>query len=165
MSVCASPRRFWSFPGSCSMYRILEDIDFSPDFSSPHRPSTIKPSSFALAAHVSQDGRLHGTSASGRPCFSLWDPPAAEMFSQLLRCSHLPSHGGDKNLVPVRPSCCPRTSVPPWVCFCRYWHRSLNPRKLIEVKFSHLSRNMTMQRTMKLYRLPEVGAAGTGSGG
>uniref|UniRef100_A0A8B9UIE4 Glycylpeptide N-tetradecanoyltransferase n=1 Tax=Anas zonorhyncha TaxID=75864 RepID=A0A8B9UIE4_9AVES len=39
----------------------------------------------------------------------------------------------------------------PW-----YWHRSLNPRKLIEVKFSHLSRNMTMQRTMKLYRLPET---------
>ncbi|KAJ8389937.1 hypothetical protein AAFF_G00112220 [Aldrovandia affinis] len=37
-----------------------------------------------------------------------------------------------------------------------YWHRSLNPRKLIEVKFSHLSRNMTMQRTMKLYRLPEA---------
>lgn len=40
--------------------------------------------------------------------------------------------------------------------FCRYWHRSLNPKKLIDVKFSHLSRNMTMQRTMKLYRLPEV---------
>ncbi|GBM58624.1 Glycylpeptide N-tetradecanoyltransferase 1 [Araneus ventricosus] len=38
---------------------------------------------------------------------------------------------------------------------CRYWHRSLNPRKLIEVKFSHLSRNMTMQRTLKLYKLPE----------
>lgn len=38
----------------------------------------------------------------------------------------------------------------------RYWHRSLNPRKLIEVKFSHLSRHMTMQRTLKLYKLPEV---------
>jgi len=38
---------------------------------------------------------------------------------------------------------------------CRYWHRSLNPKKLIEVKFSHLSRNMTMQRHLKLYRLPE----------
>lgn len=38
---------------------------------------------------------------------------------------------------------------------CRYWHRSLNPRKLIEVKFSHLSRNMTMQRTLKLYKLPD----------
>nr|XP_042712639.1 glycylpeptide N-tetradecanoyltransferase 2 isoform X2 [Chrysemys picta bellii] len=38
----------------------------------------------------------------------------------------------------------------------RYWHRSLNPRKLVEVKFSHLSRNMTLQRTMKLYRLPDA---------
>lgn len=49
------------------------------------------------------------------------------------------------------------------LCPHRYWHRSLNPRKLIEVKFSHLSRNMTMQRTMKLYRLPEAsGAPGPG---
>jgi glycylpeptide N-tetradecanoyltransferase len=38
----------------------------------------------------------------------------------------------------------------------RYWHRSLNPKKLIDVGFSHLSRNMTMQRTIKLYRLPEA---------
>ncbi|XP_014673869.1 PREDICTED: glycylpeptide N-tetradecanoyltransferase 1-like [Priapulus caudatus] len=45
--------------------------------------------------------------------------------------------------------------LPKPVATCRYWHRLLNPRKLIEVKFSHLSRNMTMQRTMKLYRLPE----------
>lgn len=40
-------------------------------------------------------------------------------------------------------------------CLGRYWHRSLNPKKLIEVKFSHLSRNMTMQRTLKLYKLPD----------
>ncbi|KAK6621683.1 Glycylpeptide N-tetradecanoyltransferase 2 [Polyplax serrata] len=45
--------------------------------------------------------------------------------------------------------------LPKPVGTCRYWHRSLNPKKLIEVKFSHLSRNMTMQRTLKLYRLPE----------
>lgn len=38
----------------------------------------------------------------------------------------------------------------------RYWHRSLNPRKLIAVKFSHLTRNMTMQRTLKLFKLPDV---------
>lgn len=38
----------------------------------------------------------------------------------------------------------------------RYWHRSLNPKKLIDVKFSHLSRNMTMQRTLKLHKLPET---------
>uniref|UniRef100_A0AAY4CM71 Glycylpeptide N-tetradecanoyltransferase n=1 Tax=Denticeps clupeoides TaxID=299321 RepID=A0AAY4CM71_9TELE len=50
--------------------------------------------------------------------------------------------------------------LPKPVSTCRYWHRSLNPRKLIEVKFSHLSRNMTMQRTMKLYRLPEAPKAG-----
>lgn len=37
----------------------------------------------------------------------------------------------------------------------RYWHRSLNPKKLIDIKFSHLTRNMTMQRTLKLYKLPE----------
>jgi glycylpeptide N-tetradecanoyltransferase len=46
--------------------------------------------------------------------------------------------------------------LPKPVASCRYWHRSLNPRKLIDVKFSHLSRNMTMQRTLKLYKLPEV---------
>lgn len=45
--------------------------------------------------------------------------------------------------------------LPKPVGVCRYWHRSLNPKKLIDVKFSHLTRNMTMQRTLKLYKLPE----------
>uniref|UniRef100_A0A182NFK0 Glycylpeptide N-tetradecanoyltransferase n=1 Tax=Anopheles dirus TaxID=7168 RepID=A0A182NFK0_9DIPT len=45
--------------------------------------------------------------------------------------------------------------LPKPVSSCRYWHRSLNPKKLIEVKFSYLSRNMTMQRTIKLYKLPD----------
>lgn len=45
--------------------------------------------------------------------------------------------------------------LPKPVTTCRYWHRSLNPRKLIDIKFSHLSRNMTMQRTIKLYKLPD----------
>uniref|UniRef100_H3A6P8 Glycylpeptide N-tetradecanoyltransferase n=1 Tax=Latimeria chalumnae TaxID=7897 RepID=H3A6P8_LATCH len=52
--------------------------------------------------------------------------------------------------------------LPKPVATCRYWHRSLNPRKLVEVKFSHLSRNMTLQRTMKLYRLPD-NTASTGA--
>lgn len=38
---------------------------------------------------------------------------------------------------------------------CRYWHRSLNPKKLIEIKFSRLAPRMTMARTIKLYRLPD----------
>ncbi|XP_055541352.1 glycylpeptide N-tetradecanoyltransferase [Wyeomyia smithii] len=45
--------------------------------------------------------------------------------------------------------------LPKPVASCRYWHRSLNPKKLVEVKFSHISRNMTMQRTIKLYKLPD----------
>ncbi|XP_038202471.1 LOW QUALITY PROTEIN: glycylpeptide N-tetradecanoyltransferase 1-like [Arvicola amphibius] len=46
--------------------------------------------------------------------------------------------------------------LPKPVGTCRYWHQSLNPRKLIEVTFSQLSRNITMQLTMKLYQLPET---------
>lgn len=46
--------------------------------------------------------------------------------------------------------------IPTPVSKCRYWHRSLNPKKLIEVSFSHLQRNMTMQRTIKLYKLPDT---------
>lgn len=44
----------------------------------------------------------------------------------------------------------------PPVARCRYYHRSLNPKKLIEVGFSHLAPRMTMQRTIKLYHLPET---------
>src|SRR5690625_4676439 len=45
--------------------------------------------------------------------------------------------------------------LPRPISTCRYYHRSLNAKKLIEVGFSHLSRNMTIQRMTKLYRLPE----------
>jgi len=41
------------------------------------------------------------------------------------------------------------------VSVCTYWHRSLNPKKLIAVRFSYLAHNMTMQRTIRLYKLPE----------
>ncbi|XP_026473271.1 glycylpeptide N-tetradecanoyltransferase [Ctenocephalides felis] len=46
--------------------------------------------------------------------------------------------------------------LPKPIATCRYWHRSLNPKKLIDVNFSHLSRNMTMQRTLKLFKLPDA---------
>lgn len=45
--------------------------------------------------------------------------------------------------------------LPRPVAECRYYHRSLNPKKLIEVGFSHLGPRMTMARTVKLYKLPE----------
>ena len=39
---------------------------------------------------------------------------------------------------------------------CRYYHRSINPQKLIEVGFSHLRNKVTMSMTKKLYALPDV---------
>ncbi|XP_045071492.1 glycylpeptide N-tetradecanoyltransferase 1 isoform X2 [Coregonus clupeaformis] len=48
--------------------------------------------------------------------------------------------------------------LPKPVATCRYWHRSLNTRKLIEVNFpiSSLRGNMTVQRALKLNRLLEA---------
>ncbi|KAK7122881.1 hypothetical protein R3I94_019856 [Phoxinus phoxinus] len=46
--------------------------------------------------------------------------------------------------------------LPKPIATCRYWHRSLNPRKLIELNFFSLTRNMTLQRALKLNRLPET---------
>ncbi|KAJ7567471.1 hypothetical protein O6H91_02G149400 [Diphasiastrum complanatum] len=45
--------------------------------------------------------------------------------------------------------------LPTPIATCQYWHRSLNPKKLIEVGFSRLGARLTMSRTIKLYRLPE----------
>lgn len=46
--------------------------------------------------------------------------------------------------------------LPRPVSECRYYHRSLNPKKLIEVGFSHLGPRMTMARTIKLYKVPDA---------
>ncbi|CAM0882335.1 unnamed protein product [Alopecurus aequalis] len=46
--------------------------------------------------------------------------------------------------------------LPTPITTCRYWHRSLNPRKLIDVGFSRLGPRMTMSRTVRLYKLPDA---------
>lgn len=46
--------------------------------------------------------------------------------------------------------------IPKPVATCRYWHRSLNPKKLIEIGFSRLGQRMTMARTIKFYKLPDA---------
>ncbi|KAF9169989.1 glycylpeptide N-tetradecanoyltransferase [Mortierella sp. AD011] len=43
--------------------------------------------------------------------------------------------------------------LPKPMATCRYFHRSLNPKKLVETGFSHLGRNMTMARMIKHYKL------------
>ena len=45
--------------------------------------------------------------------------------------------------------------LPVPVSNCQYFHRSLDPKKLVEVGFSRLSPRMTMARMQKLYRLPK----------
>ncbi|KAJ3094482.1 hypothetical protein HDU96_001659 [Phlyctochytrium bullatum] len=39
---------------------------------------------------------------------------------------------------------------------CRYYHRSLNPKKLVETGFSQLPSRVTMAAQIKLYKLPEA---------
>lgn len=46
--------------------------------------------------------------------------------------------------------------IPRPVSSCRYYHRSLNPKKLIEVGFSRLAPRMTIARTVKLYKTLEA---------
>ncbi|KAG6590997.1 glycylpeptide N-tetradecanoyltransferase 2 [Phytophthora cinnamomi] len=48
--------------------------------------------------------------------------------------------------------------LPMPVAQCRYFHRSLNPKKLIEVGFSRLAPRMTMTRTIKQFKLPDATA-------
>lgn len=51
--------------------------------------------------------------------------------------------------------------LPRPVSSSRYYHRSLNPKKLIEVGFSRLQPRMTMTRTMKLYAVkPQTSVPG-----
>ena len=45
--------------------------------------------------------------------------------------------------------------LPRPVASTRYWHRSLQVKKLIDVRFTRLQRNMTLMRSIKLYRVPE----------
>ncbi|CAA7271621.1 unnamed protein product [Cyclocybe aegerita] len=44
--------------------------------------------------------------------------------------------------------------IPTPVSVCRYYHRSLNIPKLVETKFCHVPRNMTLARMIRLNKLP-----------
>ncbi|XP_046888726.1 glycylpeptide N-tetradecanoyltransferase 1-like isoform X1 [Hypomesus transpacificus] len=46
--------------------------------------------------------------------------------------------------------------LPKPVVTCRYWHRSLNPRKLMDLDLSSQGKNMTLQCSLKLLCLPEA---------
>jgi glycylpeptide N-tetradecanoyltransferase len=44
--------------------------------------------------------------------------------------------------------------LPNPVASCSYYHRSLNPKKLVDVRFSQLRRNQKMSMLQRLFRLP-----------
>lgn len=44
--------------------------------------------------------------------------------------------------------------LPGPISSCRYWHRTLNPKKLVEVGFTRVPQGMTMARMCKRYKLP-----------
>jgi len=46
--------------------------------------------------------------------------------------------------------------VPVPVGSCRYYHRSLNPKKLVRIGFSRIGPRMTMARMQKLYKVPST---------
>ncbi|ORX89853.1 N-myristoyl transferase [Basidiobolus meristosporus CBS 931.73] len=46
--------------------------------------------------------------------------------------------------------------IPKPIATCRYHHRSLNPKKLVEIGFSALPRGMTMDRLVRRYKLPNA---------
>ncbi|CAL8096362.1 unnamed protein product [Calicophoron daubneyi] len=45
--------------------------------------------------------------------------------------------------------------LPKPVTTCRYWHRPLNPRKLLECGFMERSPEVSLERLVKFYQLPE----------
>lgn len=47
------------------------------------------------------------------------------------------------------------TRIPTPITQARYYHRSLNPKKLIEIKFSSLPPNQTIPRMVKLFKVPD----------
>ena len=46
--------------------------------------------------------------------------------------------------------------LPGPISSCRYYHRSLNPKKLVEVGFTRIPQRMTMARMIKLYKVSDT---------
>lgn len=47
------------------------------------------------------------------------------------------------------------TTLPTPFTTAQYWHRNLNPQKLVEVKFSYMPAGTTMANFTKLHKLPK----------
>ena len=50
--------------------------------------------------------------------------------------------------------------LPKPVASCRYYHRLLKPKKLVEIGFTRLAPRMNMARMVRLYQVPDAPASG-----
>lgn len=50
--------------------------------------------------------------------------------------------------------------LPKPVSKCRYYHRLINPKKLIDIGFTRLHERMNLARTIRLYQLPSTTTSG-----
>jgi hypothetical protein len=97
-------------------------------------PQTVRCHLSFAGDHAARQPAQHLTAANA---------PAMSFFSTLkLYCCHLPCLQEITRRVNLRniwqAAYTAGVVLPKPVCGCRYWHRSLNPKKLIEVKFSSL---------------------------
>lgn len=49
--------------------------------------------------------------------------------------------------------------LPKPVASCRYFHRLIKPKKLVEIGFTRLAARMNMARMVRLYQLPDAPAS------
>lgn len=71
-----------------------------------------------------------------------------------IRCSSPRQHATHRSFLSILGwSAAVQVLLPRPIAKCRYWHRSLSPKKLIDIRFSHLGRNETMAKTIKKYKV------------
>lgn len=151
----------------------VEDDDsmFRFDYSIPFLRWALKPPEYLqewhLGVRVKGNGKLVGV-ITGIPANIQVYEPTVKMVEINFLCVHKKLRS--KRLAPVLIKEITRrvnrqgvwqavytagVVLPRPISECRYYHRSLNPKKLIEVGFSHLGPRMTMARTIKLHKVPE----------
>jgi glycylpeptide N-tetradecanoyltransferase len=154
----------------CENYVEDDDSMFRFDYSIPFLRWALKPPNYLrqwhLGVRVQNGGKLVGF-ITGIPAHIQVYEPTVRMVEINFLCVHKKLRS--KRLAPVLIKEITRrvnrenvwqavytagVVLPRPVSECRYYHRSLNPKKLIEVGFSHLGPRMTMARTIKLHKVP-----------
>eukprot|EP00731_Ephydatia_muelleri_P009223 Em0004g1561a len=135
----------------------VEDDDnmFRFDYSRPFLQWALQPPGWKKVWHcgvrATTTGKLLGFISAVPACIRIRDHTQTMVEINFLR-----SPGGSHCQGIFQAVYTAGVLLPKPVASCRYWHRSLNPKKLVDVQFSSIHRHMTLQRMMRLYKLPET---------